>query len=422
MTRMLVVLLLALLIWMPFAVQSNCCPFCNAEGQTLTKEINLAPLVIFGSIHKSTRVEDFSTEGTTEFIVEKVIKRHDILDKALQKRKDLDDKEVLTLARPIPIDKDKYKFVVFCDVFQGKIDPYRLLPVQRESDPCKYLMGALEIKDKPQPERLKFFFKYLDDPESDIAADAYKEFAYADYKDYQGMAKDLPADKIAGWITDKNAQTFRLGLYASLLGHCGNAQHTGVLRKLLDDPTRRLTGGVDGIMAGYVMLDKKGGWDYLRNTLMDEKKDFTTRYAALRAARFFHDFRSDLIEKKDAVEAISVLLDQPDVADLAIEDLRKWQVWDLADRILALKDKESHNIPIIKRSILRYALECPKEAAKAFVDARRKADPDAVQSSEELLKLEKMPPTPPAATPKATPNANTNGKAEKPSKPISFIR
>jgi hypothetical protein len=71
----------------------------------------------------------------------------------------------------------------------------------------------------------------------------------------------------------------------------------------------------------------------------------------------------------------------------------------LADRILALKDRESHNIPIIKRSVLRYALECPKEGAKAFVEARRKADPDAVQSSEELLKLEKTPPSPPQPTP-----------------------
>ena len=399
MTRLLIALLLTLLILTPFAAPSNGCPFCNAEGQTLTKEINLAPLVIFGSIGKVTRADDFSVEGTTDFIVEKVIKPHDILKKTLQKRKDLGDKEALTLARPIPIEKDKYKFVVFCDVFQGKIDPYRLLRVERESDPCKYLLGALEVKDKPQADRLRFFFKYLDDAEPDIATDAYKEFAYADYKDYHGMAKDLPADKIAKWITDEKTPTFRLGLYASLLGHCGNAQHAEVLRKLLDDPTRRLTAGVDGIMAGYVMLNKKGGWDYLRKTLNDEKKDFTTRYAALRAARFFHDFRSDLIEKKEAVDAISVLLDQPDVADLAIEDLRKWHEWDLSDRILALKDKESHNIPIIKRSILRYALECPKEPAKAFVDARRKADPDGVQSSEELLKLEKTPPSAPQAAP-----------------------
>jgi hypothetical protein len=368
---------------------------------TLTKEINLAPLVIFGKIGASSRVDEFSPEGTTTFIVDKVVKRHDILDKALKKDEKYGGKETLTLSRPMPFDKEKYKVVVFCDVFQGKIDPYKVVLVAPSSDPCKYLMGALEVKDKTAPERLKFFFKYLDDPESDISSDAYKEFAYADYKDYQGMAKDLSADKIAGWIADEKTPTFRLGLYASLLGHCGNAQHAGLLRKMLEDPTRRLSSGVEGIMAGFIMLNKKDGWDFLCNTLRDEKKDFTARYTALRAARFFHDFRSDLIAKKDCVEAITILLDQPDVADLAIEDLRKWQAWDLSDRILALKEKESHNIPIIKRSILRFALECPKDGAKSFVESRRKADPEAVQSAEELLKLEKTPLSLPQPTPAA---------------------
>ena len=152
---------------------------------------------------------------------------------------------------------------------------------------------------------------------------------------------------------------------------------------------------MDGILAGYVMLAKKEGWDYLRAMLQDPKKEFGTRYAALRAARFFYDFRPDVVAKKDVIDAVALLLDESEIADLAIEDLRKWQVWSLADRILALKDKKSHDIPIIKRSILRYALQCPTDAAKAFVAERRKQDPDAVQSAEELLNLEVMPPTSP---------------------------
>lgn len=392
MPRRLPVLLVAVLAVTLLAVPSGACPFCNAEGQTLTKEINLASLVIFGAIHKTTGGLDFAIEGTTEFIVEKVIKPHDILDKELKKPAELGGKQVVTLGRSMPGDP-KYKYVVFCDVFKGKIDPYRLMRVDPANDPSKYLEGALKVKDKAQAERLKFFFGYLDDPETEISNDAYKEFAYADYKDYQEMAKDLPADKIAGWIKDEKTPTFRLGLYASLLGHGGKAKHAEVLRSLLDDPTRRLNAGVDGILAGFVLLDKKAGWDYLRALLRDDKKDFTTRYAALRAARFFHDFRPDVVAKKDVIDAVALLLDEPDVADLAIEDLRKWQVWDLSDRILALKDKNSHDIPIIKRSILRYALQCPKDPAKTFVEERRKQDADAVQSSEELLKLESLPPT-----------------------------
>lgn len=51
-----------------------------------------------------------------------------------------------------------------------------------------------------------------------------------------------------------------------------------------------------------------------------------------------------------------MLLDQNDIADLAIEDLRKWKVWSLADRIVGLYNLKSHDVPIIRRSILRYAL------------------------------------------------------------------
>jgi hypothetical protein len=165
MSRRLPILLVAVLALVLLATRGNACPFCNAEGQTLTKEINLASLVIFGRIHETRGGVDFSIEGWTDFIVEKVIKRHDILDKELKKPADLGGKEVVRLARYLPPDEKKqYKLVVFCDVFKGKIDPYRFMRVNAESDPSKYLAGALEVKDKSQAERLKFFFRYLDDP------------------------------------------------------------------------------------------------------------------------------------------------------------------------------------------------------------------------------------------------------------------
>jgi hypothetical protein len=401
--RLLVLLVPMICAWGLLAVPSVAsCPFCNAEGQTLTKEINLASLVIFGTL-KEGKLSSDGIDGTTDFIVENTIKRHDILDKAIKK---VDGKQMLTLSRYLGGDREKnYKWVIFCDVFKGKIDPYRGMPVKKDSDPSKYLAGALAVKDKPQPERLKFFFKYLDDPDVEISNDAYKEFAYADYKDYKDMAKELPADKIAGWLQDPKTPTFRYGLYGSLIGHCGTDKHAKVIRKMLDDPERRLTSGIEGLLAGYVLLQKKEGWDYVRGILKDTSKEFTTRYSALRTTRFFWDFRPDVVSKKDIVEAVSILLDQPDVADLAIEDLRKWQAWDKTDGILDLWNKNTHDIPIIKRSIVRYALCCPAERAKAFVAERRKADPDAVQSAEDLLKLEANPPA--AATPAPTASKTT---------------
>jgi len=362
------------------------------QGVTLTSEINQASMVLFGTLENPDQKPNM-IDGTVDLVIEKSVKPHEILEKAAQKK--ADGTKYVTLSRYVPVDlKKKFKWVVFCDVFKGKIDPYRGMQVADGSDPSKYLLGAVAVKDTPMNERLKFFFEYLDDPNPEISGDALKEFGNADYKDYKDMAKGLPADKIAGWLQDPKTPTYRYGLYASLLGHCGSDKHAKILRKMLDDPERKLSSGVDGMMAGYVMLRRQEGWEFLCSILKDPKKDFTTRYAALRTARFFHEFRTDLVSTKDAVGGVAILLNQPDIADLAIEDLRKWQCWDLADRILALKDNKEFNIPILKRSILRFALSCPKEAAKAYVADRRQHDPDAVTNAEELLKLESTPPTP----------------------------
>ena len=57
---------------------------------------------------------------------------------------------------------------------------------------------------------------------------------------------------------------------------------------------------------------------------------------------------------------------------------------------LDLYGKKSHDIPIIKRSIMRFALSCPAQQARAaeFVAKMRKEKADWVQDIEELLKEE----------------------------------
>src|SRR5262249_35888779 len=163
---------------------------------------------------------------------------------------------------------------------------------------------------------------------------------------------------------------FRVGLYASMLGHCGKDKDAGVLKGLLDDPERRAGSGIDGVMAAYTLLRPKEGWKYLTDSMKNAKEDFTFRYAGLRAVRFLHDYRDDVIGKKQLVEAVCQLLDQDDIADLAIEDLRKWQCWDLADRVLGVGKTDAYKQPIVKRAVLRYCLQCKDNAsANAYVAA-----------------------------------------------------
>ena len=162
---------------------------------------------------------------------------------------------------------------------------------------------------------------------------------------------------------------------------------------MVQDPQKRLTSGIDGVLAGYTMLKPKEGWAHIRGVLGDGKKEFMFRYAALRAVRFFWEWRPDVVSQRELVEAASQLLDQGDIADLAIEDLRKWGREECMDQVLGLYGRKSHDVPIVKRSILRYALSFPDNPkAAAFVAARRAEDPEAVKDAEELLKLEKTAP------------------------------
>jgi hypothetical protein len=366
----------AALGWVPRAAA---CPFCTMQGQTLIGEVGQASMVLYGDFTNANEQAE-----TTDLVIEAVIKDH----AARNRRK------TLTLAKyvPPPPDKSKVKYLVFCDIFKDKIDPYRGVPVKPNSPLPEYLKKALLVKDKPIAQRLRFFFDYLDSEDLEVSNDAYKEFGNADYKDYQGMAKDLPADKIARWLRDENTPQFRYGLYASMLGHCGKAKHAEVLRKLLEDPDKRVSSGIDGILAGYTMLKPKEGWKYLRGTLKDTKKEFMLRYAALRAVRFLHDLRADLVGKKELVEGVCLLLDQDDIADLAIEDLRKWQYRDKLDRVLAVRKGAAYKLPIVQRAVLRFCLSCKGNAkAAAYVAERRKEDPDSVKEAEELLELEQEP-------------------------------
>jgi hypothetical protein len=390
-------LLLAALALLLFTLPAFACPFCTMQGQTLTGDVAQASMVLVGTPTNAKLTSTDGLEGTTDIVIEKVVKKHEILD----------GKKTIQVPRYIPSDDKKYKFLLFCDVFKGKIDPYRGVAVKADCDVAGYLEGALKVKDKKPGERLAYFFKYLDSPELEISTDAYKEFGNADYKDYKDMAKDLPPETLAKWLKDPNTPGYRFGLYASMLGHCGKAEHAKLLRGLLDDPEKKLITGADGIMAGYILLDPKEGWEYLRSLLKDERKEFTQRYAGLRTARFFHDSRPDVISNDDVVKAASLLLDQGDIADLAIEDLRKWGCWSMTDKVLSLYGEKSHDVPIIRRSILRFALcardigpdgtvnkDKPNPKAAAFVAELRKKDKEMVENAEELLRLETTPVTP----------------------------
>jgi len=373
-----------------YASLVSACPFCQEErGPTLVGEFDQAAMVLVGTF-TNPRTDTQGDGGTSEFVIDEVLKSHEILA----------NKKTVTLPKYIPQAKNKY--LVFCDVYKGRIDPYHGVEIQPGSNLVKYLRGAMALKDKPLAAQLRYAFDYLNSPEIDIAIDAYRLFQRADYKDYKDMARALPAATLAKWLRDPKTPPYRYGLYGSLLGLCGQAEDARLLRATIQDPQKRMSSGVDGMLVGYVTIQPKEGWTYLEGLLKDEKQDFQVRYAALRALRFMWDQRPDLVAKADLVQGMAVLLDDPRMADFAIEDLRKWQQWKMTGRILDLFTKDSHNIPVVRRALLRFALCSPEARAAAFVEEQRRRDREWVSDTEELLRLESQAPAPPVVPSKFT--------------------
>jgi hypothetical protein len=272
--------------------------------------------------------------------------------------------------------------------------------VPEDSKIAEYLKGAIELKDKDMPTRLLYFFKNFDSPDWAISGDAFQEFSNAEYKDVRAAAAKMDPDHLLKMLKDPNTSLARLGLLGLLLGHCGKGEsHARALREFMDDPKVKQATGLDGLLAGYILLDPKAGMDYVRALIKDTKEDFLIRYAALRAMRFFWEYREDVLPKAKIVDAVKPLLDQPDIVDLAVEDLRKWQQWDLAGQVIPLFDRPTHDVSIIQRSIIKFALSAPADnKVSADFLARMRADPkqaERVRDLEQLLELEKPRPAEP---------------------------
>lgn len=296
---------------------------------------------------------------------------------------------VLQLPREIRVDEPNAppRLVIFCDVFKGRLDPYR--GVEATPALVKYLKGLIALDARDRTRLLRYCFDYLEHPDKKVADDAFREFLKSTDKDVGRAARALPPEKLRRWLRDKKTPPDRFGLYGFLLGNCGGRADAALLRRVAD----RFIGKegpalIDGILTGYVLLAPRDGLAYVRSLIADPARPFQVRYSALRAIHYFHTTSPDVLTRKDRLDAVGLLLDHKDAADLPVEYLRGWRCWDHTDRILPLYYRPSHQEPFIRRAILRYALECPGEAPARFVAAVRRADAELVKDMEESLALE----------------------------------
>jgi hypothetical protein len=322
--------------------------------KTFREEAADSKVIIYGVMDNP---RDGPNGASTDCIIASVIKAHPILR----------GKKWLILPRKVEVeDRNRPpRFLIFCDVEKGKIDAYRGIPVSPAV--VDYLKGLLAINPANPVARLRYCFDFLDHPDEQIANDAVNEFQKASDREVSLAARKLPAAKLRRWLREPKTPTWRQGLFAVLLGHCGTAADADLLHKLTDRFMKEELSGMDDALKGYVLLKPKDGWLYLCKLLTNADNGFRQRYAALRTIRYLHDTRPDVIDQQSIIEAMKLALGPADLADLVIDNLRQWRCWDLTSRILPLFGKRSHDLPIIRRAILRYASDCPRPEAAEFI-------------------------------------------------------
>jgi len=372
-----------LLVMVAGPLAARACTYCdpsNQKLQTFRQEANTSKFVVVGHLSNPRLVGD---NGFTDLVVDHVVKD----DPALGKQK------TITLSRWSPVDPKKPpRLLVFFDVYDGKFDPFRGVPL-RGTDMAAYLRGALALEDRDRVAALLYFFKHLDSPDPDVAADAFLEFAKATDQEVGAVGPKLDPARLRKLLADPKTPPERLGLFAFLLGACGTRSDANTLLAMLSKTDERTSAALSGLLGGLIERRPDEGWKLAVAMLEDPKRPYNDKLSVLATLRFYHAYRPTE-NRKSILAGMSAVIARGDMADMAVEDLRRWKWWDLTKHVLAQYGKPTHASPLVKHALVRYALTCPDADAAAFIKNLRAKEPELVREVEESLEFERPSPPP----------------------------
>lgn len=342
---------------MATALADSCCPFCSAVSQTLRQEMEAMDAVAIAKIVKGSE-----TEADAEFEMISVI-RGDNLIRVNQKAR-------MNYFGKAP---EGTQFLVM------GVDPPDLLwssPLPVSEKVIDYVKTIVKLPEDPI-KRIEFYHEYLENTEAILARDAYDEFASAPYDDLKKLKPKMNREKLLGWIDDNSLPPDRKRLYLVLLGICGKPEDAKFLESMLrsEDPNRRA--GLDAMIACYVTLLGDDGLKLIDELFLANKKSqYADTYAAIMALRF-HGTDGGIISKERVLKSMQLILQRPELADLVIPDLARWEDWSQIDRLVELFKTADEKSSWVRVPVINYLRACPKPEASAKLDELKELDPAA---------------------------------------------
>ena len=365
------------------------CPFCSATALTFTEEMTSMEVVV---IARLVEVPPADSKGSTSgelpkarFEVAKVLKGHE-------------------LAKPKQIIETLY----FGDGTKGKaflimgIDPPKVMwstPLPLSDRAQNYLAEIVKLP-KDGVERYVFFQKHLEDEDEMLARDAYDEFAKASYDTVKSIKEHMDHDQLVKWIQNPDIPASRRRLYFVMLGICGDDKDLPMLEEMITSTDRKQRQGLDAMIGCYLTLKGEEGLPLIEDAFLKNKKsDYADTYAAIMALRF-HATEGRVIDKQRVVAALRLMLDRPELADLVIPDLARWEDWTAIDKLFELYKTADEKTSWVRVPVVNYLRVCPLPKAKELLKECEKIDPQAVKRANTFF------PTPAATTAPAAAKAN----------------
>jgi hypothetical protein len=189
--------------------------------------------------------------------------------------------------------------------------------------------------------------------------------------------------------------------------------------------------GLDAMIGCYLSLKGPEGLPMIEEMfLKDPKSEYVDTYAAIYALRIMGQ-ESKTIPKERLAASLRLMLDRPQLADMVIPDLARWEDWSVMDRVVKLFKEANEESSWVRVPVVQYLRVCPLPEAKDYIAELTKIDPDAVKRANSFFPLnssstqnaakdakakesapadEKAVATP-AAEPAKTPAANKGNKA-----------
>lgn len=389
--------LLATFSWLAAALSVQACPFCSATSQTLSEELAAAEVAVIARLSQTAATADAGSPdslgaadpdtGLATFEVVEVLRGAD-------KFPDLKEIRVIYFGEDEP---DQLFLISGIDAgippaVGGQVADWTT-PLPLSEQGVQYVK-SLDSLPRKGTERLTFFLQYFENDDPLLAQDAYDEFARAPYSEVVKLDKHMDRLRLMEWIQDPEVGPTRRRLYLTMLGVCGeeddveqletmlkydfqqmkpaleamtsvmalngSALGAPVATELVRADVRSQQQCLDALIAAYLKLKGPDGLTLIKERfLANPDAEYTHVYATVMALRF-HGEETEVLPRERLLEAMRLVLDNPEISDQVIPDLARWEDWSILDRLVTMF-KESEEDAWIRQPVISYLLTAAEQ-------------------------------------------------------------